>query len=401
MSSTIRVTVRYGADFAEVIRCVPILGPSPESLIAVDEHSDGAWIEVVTRQGRTVYRNTLPDPHGGQEIFSDEGRIDRLPDVPAAHYASLELPWPGSGAKLLLHSRSGVTTGLGMGPPPSLRASIPLQPMAIEPMLGADAPPQIRRRSVWGANNPNALTLAFFAEGFTSGELPLFHQMVDRCIAAFETTAPFNRFLGHLSVAEVDTVSLDSGIKGNEARGTVFKGRFQAGSLERVILIDQTVASKLLDLCFTRSAVALVVANTSKYGGSGGAATVFSCEPTWAAEIAMHELGHSLFGLADEYDVAGQAATMHPVEPNVCGTAARPGLKWTDLVSPETPLPTQRRGAPVPAGLPIGAYEGAKYQASGVFRPEFNCKMRTPGEPFCLVCERVIESRLSVHRPPS
>ena len=399
MISTVRVTVRYGHEFAEVIRCVPIRGPSPESLISVNDRSDGAWIEVVDRDGRTVYRNVLPDPHAGQEIFADEGGISRLPQVPVEHYASLELPWPGNGARLLVHSRSGVMPGFGMEPPPSLRADIQLQPMALEPVLGAEAPPHTRKRPIWGANNPNALTLAFFAEGFTSAEIPLFHQVIDRCIAVFETTAPFNRFLGHLSIAEVDTVSMASGIQGNEPRETVFKGRFQAGSLDRVILIDQTVASKLLDTCFNTSAVALVVANTTKYGGSGGAATVFSCEPTWAAEIAIHELGHSLFGLADEYDVAGQAATMQPVEPNVCGTAVRSALKWADLVSAQTPLPTQRRDAPVPADVPIGAYEGAKYQASGVYRPEFNCKMRTSGAPFCLVCQRTIETRLTAHRP--
>jgi hypothetical protein len=153
----------------------------------------------------------------------------------------------------------------------------------------------------------------------------------------------------------------------------------------------------MLDTCFHRSAVCLVVANSAKYGGSGGAATVFSCEPNWASEIAIHELGHSLFGLADEYDAGGQAATMSPVEPNVSGSAVRSQLKWASFVAATTPLPTQRRGAPVPAGKPIGAYEGAKYQPSSVYRPEFDCKMRTPGQPFCAVCRRIIEMRLAPH----
>jgi hypothetical protein len=356
-------------------------------------------VEVLDGEGQSVYRQALPDPFVGREAFGDEGEVTRQPAPAEENFISLELPWPGDGAELKVHARKGSRQPMGMAPRKSLVAQLPLQPRPLQPMLGAAAPPQPTIRQIWGATNPNALTLAFFAEGFTGPELPLFHQVVDRCVTAFQATPPFNRHLASLRVAEVATVSRASGIHGHKPRDTVFKGRFQKGSLDRVILIDQSIASHMLDACFRRSAVCLVVANSSKYGGSGGAATVFSCEPNWAAEIAIHELGHTLFGLADEYDAGGQAATMAPVEPNVSGSAVRDRLKWADLVAPATPLPTHRRGAAVPANRPIGAYEGAKYQPSSLFRAEFECKMRTPGQPFCAVCQRVIEQRLRLHAP--
>jgi hypothetical protein len=398
MARTVRATIRYSADFAEVIRCIPIQGPVPQSSLKVSSRSDGAWIEVVDAAGTTVHRQALPDPFAGQEAFGDEGAVTREGEPAEENYISLELPWPGDGAELKVHARKASRKPLGMAAGRSLVAALSLEPRPMEPMLAADAPPTPTIRSIWGAANPNALTLAFFAEGFTAPELPLFRRVVDRCVAAFEKTPPFRDLLPNLRVAEVATISRSSGIRGTEARDTAFKARFQK-DIVRVILVDQKIASRMLDACFKRSAVCLVVANTSEYGGSGGAATVLSCEPNWAADIAMHELGHTLFGLADEYDAGGQAATMAPVEPNVCGSFVRAQLKWEKLVAASTPLPTQRRGAPVPTGRPVGAYEGAKYQASSVFRAELDCKMRTPGQPFCAVCRKVIEDRLRPHAP--
>ena len=398
MARSIRATIRYGGDFAEVVRCVPISGPALRSELQVDERSDGAWVELVDKDGEIVFRQVLPDPFAGQEAFDGEGEVSRHSKPSDENYISLELPWPGEGAQLKVHARQRRRETLGMAPAKSFAAQLSLDPGPAPAMLSADAPPPPTVRPIWGAANPNALTLAFFAEGFTRPELPQFHKVVDRCVAAFESTPPFDRLLPNLRVAEVETVSRSSGIRGTEAGDTVFKARFQK-DIVRVILIDQVIASRMLDACFRRSAVCLVVANTTEYGGSGGAATCFSCEPNWAADIAIHELGHTFFGLADEYDAGGQSATAKPVEPNVSGSAVRAMLKWADLVAPSTPLPTQRRGAPIPTGKPVGAYEGAKYQPSSLYRAEFDCKMRTPGQPFCAVCRRIIEQRLRPHAP--
>lgn len=190
-----------------------------------------------------------------------------------------------------------------------------------------------------------------------------------------------------------------SGLGGDFAQDTAFRAKTQGGSLGRVILIDQQRAATLLNQLFDTSALALVIVNTPNYGGSGGAATVFSCEPTWGTEICLHELGHSLFDLADEYEAAGQPGDSVADEPNVSTTADRAHLKWADLVKPTTPLPTQRQGQPAPAGAEVGAYEGARYQSKDLYRPQPDCKMRTPGQPYCAVCERTIRQALARHAP--
>ncbi|KAA6310349.1 hypothetical protein EZS27_038332, partial [termite gut metagenome] len=41
---------------------------------------------------------------------------------------------------------------------------------------------------------------------------------------------------------------------------------------------------------------------------------------------------------------------------------------------------------------PIGIYEGGGYLAKGIYRPSFDCRMKTNEYPsFCPVCQRAIE----------
>src|SRR6516165_2206557 len=45
----------------------------------------------------------------------------------------------------------------------------------------------------------------------------------------------------------------------------------------------------------------MVIVNSQVYGGSGGGVATFSLA-AGANEIALHEMGHTAFGFADEYD---------------------------------------------------------------------------------------------------
>jgi hypothetical protein len=95
-------------------------------------------------------------------------------------------------------------------------------------------------------------------------------------------------------------------------------------------LVDQSKCLATMNQYLPGSGVAMVVAKSEQYGGSGGAALAFSCHAS-SPETALHELGHSAFGLADEYSDSGQSSTGEPIEPNVCGLSDRPHLKWADL----------------------------------------------------------------------
>ena len=156
----------------------------------------------------------------------------------------------------------------------------------------------------------------------------------------------------------------------------------------------------------------LVLVNGPVYGGSGGAVATSSTHPS-ASEIVIHEIGHTAFGLADEYEYyagCGSGEVGHdvytgpePFEQNVTINTDRNTNKWRHLILPTTPMPTTSNAncsqcdsqpSPVPQGT-VGTFEGAQYFHCGKFRPEFNCKMRALGPPFCAVCKEIIRNTFS------
>ena len=47
----------------------------------------------------------------------------------------------------------------------------------------------------------------------------------------------------------------------------------------------------------------------------------------------------------------------------------------------------------------VGAYKGARYMHCGCYRPSYDCRMRTLGEPFCAVCRKAIRDALAPFLP--
>lgn len=395
-AATARLIIRYGEKGGTIVSATRIAARPPRAQFTAEPDSDGVWLVVRDGGGAVVQSVPLPDPRHGHEAIDADGSFGRAgPDASAERTQLIEVAYP-AGATFELHvsgrpipRRRGGRMGLSAGRRQSLVAS-----GAIAAGAGANvADAGLVEHPGAGAANPHAKILLFLPDGFTAAEMPAFHAAVDRVATALLATEPFRSRADTLHVAHVDIPSRDSGIVGKSPRDTAFRGRF---TVDRVIEADQALAAAALErFCGRRSAVALICANTLEYGGSGGAATVFSCHPDWMSEIAIHELGHGWFGLADEYTAGGQSATPKPVEPNVSGSAEREQLKWASHVAPGTPLPTL---TDQPAGV-VGAFEGAKYQATGVFRPAFDCKMRTPGVKFCPVCAAVIDAELDRHAP--
>jgi hypothetical protein len=110
----------------------------------------------------------------------------------------------------------------------------------------------------------------------------------------------------------------------------------------------------------------IVMVNTTRYGGCGGARAVYSAALPSAKEIAVHELGHSLGGLADEYSY----------DPG-CGGYAGEVNTSTNALHGAWPEWIEDLGAP---------REGAQYYQECLFRPFDGCEMRSLNQPFCAVC---------------
>ena len=118
--------------------------------------------------------------------------------------------------------------------------------------------------------------------------------------------------------------------------------------------------------------------------------------------VVVHEFGHSFAGLADEYFYEDDVMTdtypldVEPWEQNI-STRVNFASKWKDMLAPNTPVTTP---ATQHQSYPVGVYEGGGYSAKGIYRPAFNCRMKTNEYPeFCPVCRRAIQRIIEFYVP--
>jgi hypothetical protein len=298
-------------------------------------------------------------------------------------------------------------------------------------------------------------------DGYTNRELKKFEADARRLTEVLFATSPFKEHRQDFNVWALCPPAAESGISRPSTgiyRDSPLGATYDAFGSERYVLtFDNHALRKVAQ--FAPYEFIEILANNRTYGGGG----IFNLYSTVAADNAfanyvfVHEFGHHFAGLADEYytsSVAYAPATerVEPWEPNAtallttpeAGVFGSPGdlraaLKWKDLVSPDTPIPTpwnkeafenysreiqQRRAqlrkekrpesemealfreelkheqamfaAEKYAGR-VGAFEGAMYEAKGYYRPEVDCIMFTRTSHFCAVCRRGIERIIKLY----
>ena len=270
---------------------------------------------------------------------------------------------------------------------------------------------------IFGAAPRNrAFNVVLLGDGFTAAQQNDFNSACTSFLTAFRATAPFDGLLSAINVFRVNVRSTDSGADDPAAAGgtgatarTYFDSTFGGNNIRRLLICNNATVLSVAAAQVPEFTVVLVVVNSTVYGGSGGSIGTYSLAGG-ATEIAIHEMGHTAFGLADEYPYyAGGAETGHdhhpagePGEPNVTTNTNRSTLKWRWAVNAATAIPTMSnpacnavdsRPSPVPTGT-VGLFEGAHYYHCGGFRPEYDCKMRNLGAPFCRICRQVIGNRI-------
>ncbi|HEY5844139.1 MAG TPA: M64 family metallopeptidase, partial [Mycobacterium sp.] len=273
--------------------------------------------------------------------------------------------------------------------------------------------------------------LVIMGDGYQSFELGQFKADVQAVVNKLFAVAPFDdpAVKGAINVHRVDVASTDSGADDPSAcggTGTTARTYFDAsfcydGQIQRLLGIDQMTALLVAGAQVPNWNQVMVIVNSTIYGGSGGEVAVFSLgvdsSGNGADETAVHEMGHSAFGLADEYDYyrgltsaetdRNQYSGSEPFEPNVTRNLDRATIKWSDLIATTTALPTtsnadcaHRDLQPSPVATDtIGAFVGAQYFHCGLYRPQFDCRMRRSGQTFCAVCQREIRAVFALYNP--
>lgn len=256
--------------------------------------------------------------------------------------------------------------------------------------------------------------LVILGDGFQAGEMATFETAAQDLVNVLQVTAPFTEVWDEINVFRINVSSTDSGADDPTACGgtgdtahTYFDASFCNNGIQRLLFVDSGLALRVANDHVSAVHMVMVVVNSTIYGGSGGSVATYSLAAS-AIEIALHEMGHTAFGLADEYSsyvgcgVADDHNDRHgifePSEPNVTRETNRSNLKWRNLVNAATPIPTTRnadcamcdpQGNPLAANT-VGLYEGGHYYHCDAFRPQFDCRMRNLGQDFCGVCQQVI-----------
>lgn len=236
---------------------------------------------------------------------------------------------------------------------------------------------------------------------------------------------------------------------------TVLNTTFWSLGSERYLMTEDNKTMRDLAAFVPYDAIYIQV-NHPRYGGGGiyNQFCTYTTDNQFAKYLFIHEFGHSFTGLADEYYTSDVAytdfykPTVEPIEPNITALLDPKNVKWKNLLSKGIEIPTpwekeefdrmsyewlkernrlnsyiaelKRNRAPeeqiraaeeeyaikdklqsekVDKYLQsskywgkVGAFEGAGYQATGLYRPMLDCIMFSKGDkPFCKVCEEAIK----------
>ncbi|WP_433266049.1 M64 family metallopeptidase [Actinosynnema sp. CS-041913] len=222
--------------------------------------------------------------------------------------------------------------------------------------------------------------LVFVGDGYTASELGAYHEHVVGKWDELSAVEPFKTYKQYFNVWQVNVVSNESGVDNDPTLGSAKDTALDMGfwcqgrdvNTERLLCVNQTKATQFGALAPQADQV-IALGNTTKYGGAGGGVATASGANAQAGQIAVHELGHSIGELADEYDYPYDRYTgSDPVEPNTTNDPT--GAKWSRYL-----------GQPSPDGGVVGAYEGSRYYKFGLYRPTENSIMRTLGREFNLI----------------
>lgn len=239
------------------------------------------------------------------------------------------------------------------------------------------------------------INLVILSEGYQSGELSQYITDATNFMNAMFSQPPFLEYANYFNVYAIKVPSNQSGsdhpgtaidvvepASPITTADTYFNTSYDSYNIHRLLYsADYATINTVLANNFPAYDQALILVNSSVYGGSGGQFP-FTSTGASASEIAIHELGHSLFNLKDEY-YPGDALAAEAI--NMTQETNTSLVKWKNWIGINS----------------IGIYP---YAASGTAaswnRPHQNCKMRYLGVPFCSVClEGMVEKIHSLVSP--
>lgn len=388
------------------------------------------------------YRVVVLDESGNTELFSEGfasifGEWQTIPEARdhwGTFHESLRFPWPKTPILVRIEKRddqNNFQTVWQKRIDPFYRQVNPI-------------PPKSRANSfiIWGDDDPeHRLDIVVLGDGYSEREMEKFRSDAGRLANVLLETEPYLSMKTRITVRGVETPAGQSGVTRPHDgifRSSPLSVRYGAFDSRRYALTTNNKAvrnaASTVPYDFT-----IILMNESTYGGGG----IYKLYATVAADnafsdyIVVHEMGHHLAALADEYYNSAVSyetespITVEPWEKNI--TAYIEGqFKWSDQVKKGTPVPTpwdktafdaygqkveeererlriskapeteleqlflnqrqteQDMFSKMKYSKRIGLFEGAGYRSKGYYRSSVDCIMFTRSRKFCPVCQMTI-----------
>jgi hypothetical protein len=423
-------------------------GNSSEEHFAVDKIvSDGIWpgsrksliddlnlglyyFEVADRESKILLYS-----YGFASIFGEWQTTPEASEVWGTYHESLRFPWPKKPVIVIIKKRDGNNEFRQIW-------STELDP-ASRQVNEADLA-HSEKVFVITENGPaeNKVDIVVLGDGYKADEMEKFRRDAERLSSFLMNAEPFSRRSGDFNIRAIETPSELTGVSKPHHgvyRRTPLSAHYSSFDSERYVLSYDNRTIRNIASAVPYDLMVILV-NERTYGGGGiyNLYTTVSADNLFAEYIMIHEMGHHMAALADEYYTSAVAyeipqVKVEPWETNITALFDRENLKWKDLVEEGTPLPTpwnkeefdragyriqkerdSLRAAMVPEEVmedlfmrqmeqedtyfleeqylgKVGAFEGAGYMAKGLYRPQIDCIMYTRHLVFCKVCARSIE----------
>lgn len=224
-----------------------------------------------------------------------------------------------------------------------------------------------------GAPNKK-INIVIMGDGFTAQEQDSFLYEAKKIGNYLLEDKAYTNYKDMFNIYAVEVVSNASGVATdpNNLIDNYFGSTFNYGGIER--LLHATKYNTVFETASTYVPEydhIIILANSSTYGGAGGDYSTVSINSS-APEITLHETGHSLVGLSDEY-WAGSIYAKENI--NMTQNSDPNTVRWKDLIGIDG----------------IGVYQIT--EGENWYCPHESCKMRYLGYDFCAVCARAHKER--------
>lgn len=385
--------------------------------------------------------NVLLYSRGFASIFGEWQTTPEAGETYGTFHESIRFPWPKKPVNVIMKKRD------------TANVFQVIWTASIDPSSRKVNPADIihsEKVDVIYEKGPAALKMdiVIMGDGYMASEMEKFRADAKKMSDVLLSYEPFLSRKDEINIRAVETPSPVSGIARPHPgifKRTSLSAHYSSFDSERYVLAydNRTIrdAASAVPYDFM-----VILINERTYGGGGiyNLYTTVSADNKFGEYIMVHEFGHHMGALADEYYTSSIAYEMpeiktEPWEVNITALFDKSNLKWKNLVEEGTPVPTpwnkepfdqfgyriqqerdNLRAAKVPEEImealfmrqmkqedeffaaekyrdKVGAFEGAGYLARGLYRSQIDCIMYTRHMHFCKVCQQGLKDVMDMY----